>query len=56
MTYSIVARDPATSELAIAVQSRHFAAGRVVAWIEAGAGAIASQAHPGSSELLVAGL
>jgi uncharacterized Ntn-hydrolase superfamily protein len=36
MTYSIVARDPATSELGIAVQSRYFAAGRVVPWIEAG--------------------
>jgi uncharacterized Ntn-hydrolase superfamily protein len=44
MTYSIVARDPATSELGIAVQSRHFAAGRVVPWIEAGVGAIAWQA------------
>jgi uncharacterized Ntn-hydrolase superfamily protein len=44
MTYSIVARDPTTSELGIAVQSRYFAAGRVVPWIEAGVGAIASQA------------
>jgi uncharacterized Ntn-hydrolase superfamily protein len=44
MTYSIIARDPATSELGIAVQSRYFAAGRVVPWIEAGVGAIASQA------------
>jgi uncharacterized Ntn-hydrolase superfamily protein len=44
MTYSIVARDPATGELGIAVQSRYFAAGRVVPWIEAGVGAVASQA------------
>jgi uncharacterized Ntn-hydrolase superfamily protein len=43
MTYSIIARDPATSELGIAVQSRYFAAGRTVPWIEAGIGAVASQ-------------
>jgi uncharacterized Ntn-hydrolase superfamily protein len=35
MTYSIVARDPTTSELGLAVQSRYFAVGRVVPWIEA---------------------
>jgi uncharacterized Ntn-hydrolase superfamily protein len=44
MTYSIVARDPTTSELGVAVQSRYFAAGRLVPWIEAGVGAFASQA------------
>ncbi len=44
MTYSIIGRDPATRELGIAVQSRFFAAGRIVPWIEAGVGAIASQA------------
>lgn len=44
MTYSIVARDPSTGELGIAVQSRYFAAGRHVPWIEAGVGVIASQA------------
>jgi uncharacterized Ntn-hydrolase superfamily protein len=43
MTYSIVARDLRTGELGIAVQSRFFAAGRIVPWIEAGIGAIASQ-------------
>ncbi len=43
MTYSIVARDPAKGELGIAVQSRFFAAGRDVPWIESGVGAIASQ-------------
>jgi uncharacterized Ntn-hydrolase superfamily protein len=43
MTYSIVARDPQTGELGIAVQSRYFAAGQVVPWIEAGVGVIASQ-------------
>jgi uncharacterized Ntn-hydrolase superfamily protein len=44
MTYSIVARDAASGELGIAVQSRYFGAGRVVPWIEAGVGVIASQA------------
>jgi uncharacterized Ntn-hydrolase superfamily protein len=44
MTYSIVARDPATGELGVALQSRSFAAGRFVPWIKAGAGAVASQA------------
>jgi uncharacterized Ntn-hydrolase superfamily protein len=43
MTYSIVARDPSTGELGIAVQSRYFAAGRHVPWVEAGVGVIASQ-------------
>jgi uncharacterized Ntn-hydrolase superfamily protein len=43
MTYSIIARDPTTGELGIAVQSRYFAAGQVVPWIEAGVGVIASQ-------------
>lgn len=43
MTYSIVARDPQTGELGLAVQSRYFAAGLIVPWIEAGVGAIASQ-------------
>jgi uncharacterized Ntn-hydrolase superfamily protein len=44
MTYSIVALDPQTGELGIAVQSRYFAAGRLVPWIESGVGAVASQA------------
>jgi uncharacterized Ntn-hydrolase superfamily protein len=43
MTYSIIAREPNTGELGIAVQSRYFAAGQVVPWIEAGVGVIASQ-------------
>src|SRR5579875_1860618 len=43
MTYSIVGRDPEREELGIAVQSRYFAVGRVVPWIEAGVGVIASQ-------------
>lgn len=44
MTYSIVARDPATGELGIAVQSRFFAVERIVPHIEAGVGVIAAQA------------
>ncbi len=43
MTYSIIAREPTTGDLGIAVQSRYFAAGLVVPWIEAGVGVIASQ-------------
>ena len=42
-TFSIVARDPATGELGVAVQSHWFAVGSVVPWIESGVGAIASQ-------------
>lgn len=44
MTYSIIGRDPSTGEIGIAVQSRFFAAGRIVPWVEAGVGVIASQA------------
>jgi uncharacterized Ntn-hydrolase superfamily protein len=44
MTYSIIGRDDATGELGIAVESRYFAAGRIVPWLEAGVGAVASQA------------
>ena len=43
-TYSIVARDPATGQLGVAVQSHYFAAGTVVTWAEAGVGAVATQA------------
>ena len=43
-TYSIVARDPATGQLGVAVQSHYFAAGSVVTWAEAGVGAVATQA------------
>ena len=44
MTYSIVARDPATGELGVAVQSQAFNAGAAVAWARPGIGAIATQA------------
>jgi Family of unknown function (DUF1028) len=40
-TYSIVARDPATGELGVAVQSHWLAVGTVAPWAEAGAGAVA---------------
>ncbi len=43
-TYSIVARDPATGQLGVAVQSHYFSVGSVVTWAEAGVGAVASQA------------
>ena len=42
-TFSIVARDPATGELGVAVQSHWFAVGPIVPWIEAGVGAVATQ-------------
>jgi uncharacterized Ntn-hydrolase superfamily protein len=42
-TYSIVARDPATGELGVAVQSHWFSVGSVVSWAEAGIGAVATQ-------------
>lgn len=42
-TYSIVARDPATGEMGVAVQSHWFSVGSIVAWAEAGVGAVATQ-------------
>jgi uncharacterized Ntn-hydrolase superfamily protein len=44
VTYSIVARDPATGDFGIAVQSKFLAVGAVVPWARAGVGAIATQA------------
>ena len=44
MTYSIVARDPDTGSLGIAVQSHFFGVGRIVPWAEPGVGAVATQA------------
>lgn len=61
-TFSIVARDPATDELGIAVQSRAFRAGAIVSYAKAGVGAIATQAAanqtygPRGLELLELGL
>jgi uncharacterized Ntn-hydrolase superfamily protein len=42
-TYSIVARDPKTGELGVAVQSHWFSVGSLVTWAEAGVGAVATQ-------------
>ena len=42
-TYSIVARDPETGQFGVAVQSHWFSVGTVVAWAEAGVGAVATQ-------------
>ncbi|MBX7141476.1 MAG: DUF1028 domain-containing protein [Chitinophagales bacterium] len=42
-TFSIVARDPQTGEMGVAVQSHWFSVGSVVSWAEAGVGAIATQ-------------
>ena len=61
-TFSIVAIDPVTGDLGIAVASRYFAVGAVVPWAEAGVGAIATQAGvnvgygPRGLELLRQGL
>ena len=42
-TFSIVARDPKTGELGVAVQSHWFSVGTAVPWAEAGVGAVATQ-------------
>jgi uncharacterized Ntn-hydrolase superfamily protein len=42
-TFSIVARDPVTGEIGVAVQSHWFSVGSVVPWAEAGVGAVATQ-------------
>jgi uncharacterized Ntn-hydrolase superfamily protein len=42
-TYSIVARDPATGQIGVAVQSHWFSVGSLVTWAEAGVGAVATQ-------------
>src|SRR5262245_52486797 len=44
MTWSIVARDPETGTLAAAVSTRFFAVGAVCPFIEAGVGALSTQA------------
>ncbi|WP_033294105.1 DUF1028 domain-containing protein [Amycolatopsis jejuensis] len=43
MTYSIVARDPATGEIGVAVQSHYFGVGSLVPWARAGVGVVATQ-------------
>lgn len=60
-TYSIVARDPETGELGVAVQSHWFSVGSVVTWAQPGVGAVATQAlaeishGPRALELMAAG-
>ncbi|MBM3239102.1 DUF1028 domain-containing protein [Candidatus Poribacteria bacterium] len=48
-TFSIVAYDPETNDLGVAVQSRFLAVGAVVPWAKAGVGAIATQASANTS-------
>lgn len=61
MTYSIVARDPQTGELGVAVQSHWFSVGPIVPWALPGVGAVATQANaevsygPRALELMQAG-
>jgi uncharacterized Ntn-hydrolase superfamily protein len=45
MTYSIVARDPRSGELGVAVQSHYFQVGPVVPWAQSGVGAVATQSQ-----------
>ena len=42
-TYSIVARDPESGEMGVAVQSHWFSVGSMVTWGEAGVGVVATQ-------------
>ena len=42
-TFSIVARDPVTGEMAVGVQSHWFSVGTAVSWGEAGVGVVATQ-------------
>jgi uncharacterized Ntn-hydrolase superfamily protein len=60
-TYSIVARDPHTGELGVAVQSHWFSVGPLVPWAAPGVGAVATQANvdvaygPRALELMAGG-
>lgn len=61
-TFSIVARDPATGEMAVAVQSHWFAVGTIVSWGQSGAGVVATQSFvnpaygPGGLALMEQGI
>ena len=61
-TFSIVARDPQTGEMGVAVQSHWFSVGSIVSWAEAGVGAVATQSFvdpaygPRGLELMRGGL
>lgn len=48
-TFSIVARDPRTGEMGVAVQSHWFSVGTVVSWGEAGIGVVATQSFVNKS-------
>lgn len=48
-TFSIVARDPVTGEMGVAVQSHWFSVGTAVSWAEAGIGAVATQSFVNKS-------
>ena len=48
-TFSIVAFDPSTKELGIAVESKFLSVGAVVPWAQAGVGAIATQSWANTS-------
>jgi uncharacterized Ntn-hydrolase superfamily protein len=48
-TFSIVARDEATGEMAVGVQSHWFSVGTSVSWGEAGAGVVATQSFTNKS-------
>jgi uncharacterized Ntn-hydrolase superfamily protein len=57
-TFSIIARDTASGELGVAVQTHWFAVGTLCLWIEAGVGAVATQSMvepaygPGALDLM----
>src|SRR5438093_12394986 len=61
-TFSIVARDAATGEMGVAVQSHYFSVGPIVPWAEAGVGVVATQSlvlvdyGPKGLDLMRAGL
>ena len=48
-TFSIVARDEKTGDLAVAVQSHWFGVGTLVPWVEAGVGVVATQSFVNKS-------
>lgn len=48
-TYSIVAFDPVTGDIGVAVQSHWFSVGTIVSWGEAGVGVIATQSFVNAS-------
>ena len=62
MTFSIIAHDPATGELGVAVQSHYFSVGPVVPWARPGVGAVATQSMiradygPRGLDLMAAGM